>query len=234
MLRLLPFILIPLLILGGLGYLRYTQSKQNVISAQPQASEGLIEVPKTLPQASLEDRLKAVEETINKLVAEVNKLKSPKPSASADSQFSSLDAAVTELKVKVSALEKGGTATQTSSRAPLYIPFGSGGSSSDSSWASVANYQVSLDPQDYSGYTSMQLEVNFRLPNLIGTAYARLYNSTNGTAISNEISTTSGDFVWVTTATFTLPTGNKTYKLQLKSSDAKTIEVQSARLKVNF
>lgn len=235
MFRILPFILIPLLILGGLGYWRTVASNnlttpQQIITPTPAAP---IEVPKTLPQASLEDRVKAVEDLVNKLVTEVNKLKSPNPSPNSSTASSSnLDSAVTELKARVAALEKVGTTT--TAKAPLYIPFGSGGSSSSNSWSSIANYQITLDPQDYSGYSSMQLEVNMKLPDLVGTAYARLYNSTNGSAISNEVSTTSGSFVWLTSATFTLPSGNKTYQLQLKSSDSKTIEVQSARIKVTF
>lgn len=237
MLKLLPFILIPILILGGLGYWRFVAS--NNLATPSQSSnpspmpDGPMEVPKTLPQASLENRVKALEDLVNKLVTEVNKLKSPSPSANPDTKLNLLDTSVTDLKLRVAALEKGGTTT-SATKAPLYIPFGSGGSSSDSNWASISNYQISLDPKDYAGYSSMQLEVNMKLPDLVGTAYARLYNSTDATATSNELSTTSGNFVWLTSGTFTLPTGNKTYKLQLKSSDSKTIEVQSARIKVTF
>lgn len=239
MIRLLPFIIIPVLILGGLGYFRFVASNnlttpQGINSPTP-LPDVPIEVPKTLPQASLEDRVKALEDLANKLVAEVNKLKSSSPQASSASnpKLDSLDASVTELKVRVAALEKGGSTT-TGAKTPLYIPFGSGGSSSASDWNSIANYQISLDPADYPGYSSMQMEVNIKLPDLVGTAYARLYNSTNSTAISNELSTTSGNFVWLNTNTFTLPSGSKTYQLQLKSSSGKTIEVQSARLKVNY
>lgn len=236
MIRILPFILIPILILGGLGYLRYSQSKQNLTTAQPvPSSEAPIEVPKTLPQASLEDKVKALDDTVNKLVTEVNRLKSsiPQPS-SADSQINLLDASVTELKARVSALEKATPQAATSSHSTVYIPLGSSGQVSDTNWSTLNTFQINLDPAQYSGYSNMQLEVNMRLNQPGGTLTARLYDQTSASAVSSEATTTSTSSTVQTTSTFRLSSGSKTYVLQAKTSDGSQAFLDYARIKVNF
>ncbi|MBI2597118.1 hypothetical protein HYW41_03100 [Candidatus Daviesbacteria bacterium] len=239
MIKLLPFILIPVLIIGVLGYWRFSASSKNLTTPQTE-SDVPIEVPKTLPQASLEDRVKALEEVVNKLVAQVNNLKAqPSPASSANSSSSNpndLDSQVTQLKVRVSALEKATPAPVSgSSKYPLYIPLGSSaGPWSNQDWVSASEYETVIDPGNYANYTSMQLEVNFRLIETAGTGSVRLYNASDNSAISSQVDTTSSSFSLKTSSTFTLPSGSKTYKLQTKSSQGKDLYIQSARIKVNF
>lgn len=237
MIRLLPFILIPLLILGGLGYWRYTSSKQSLTTPRQTAEQDQepVEVPKALPGATVEERVKSLEDTIGKLVPQVNSLKAQPPPnglpASLDSRLTSLESAMTELKARVSALEK---ATPTSSgKATIYIPLGAGGSWFNVEWQSLSEYEVSLNPDNYPGYTGMSLEVNFRLVDPTGTGSVRLYNVTDGSAVSGQLDTTSANFALQTTASFKLPTGTKTYRLQTKSTQ-RDLSIQSARIRVNF
>lgn len=241
MIRLLPFILIPLLILGGLGYWRYTSGKQSLVT--PNTTEQdvePVEVPKTLPGASVEERVKSLEDTLNKVVPQVNSLKSQSAQtgvpASLDSRLGSLESAVTELKARVSALEKAtpATAVSTSQKVPLYIPLGSGAQIADTNWTNLNSFQITLDPASYAGYSSMQLEVNMRLNQPGGQVFARLYNSSSGSAISSEISSTQTTSSVVTSSTFTLPTGSKNYVLQAKSKDGNLIFIDYARIKVSF
>lgn len=239
MLRLLPFILVPILIVAALGYWRATANKSlSTPQVGVQQSTESIEVPRTLPDASLEDRVKALEDTNAKLVTQVNSLKSSSqtPSTSSlDSRLNTLEGAITDLKVRVSALEKATPAPASAgSKATIYIPLGSGGSVSSTDWASLNSFQISLDPVQYPGYSSMQLEVNMRLNQPGGTLYARLYNSTSGSVISSEISSTSTNSSVFTSATFTLPTGSKTYVLQAKTSDGTPAFLDTARIRVNF
>lgn len=238
MLKFLLFILIPIIVLGGLGYWRFVAGKQSLESPKAgQTQDGAIEVPKTSPQTSIEDRVKLLEDLISKVVVQLNSLKSSGKTATASSSdttsLSSLEAQITELKARVSALEKTGTTT-SSGKSTIYIPLGSNGQMGDQNWFNLSTFQISLDPAQYPGYTSMQLEVTMRLNQPGGTLSARLYNLTSGSATSPEVNTTSTTSKLVTSSTFTLPAGSKNYILQAKTSDASQAFLDNARIKVNF
>ena len=220
MLRLLPFILVPLLVLGGLGYWRYTASKSSL--TVPVQNEAPIEVPKTLPQATVKPSATPAPstQTIQKLD---------------DSRINSLDAQITELKARVSVLEKATPAlVVSSSQSTVYIPLGSGGSWGSTDWYTTNEYQISLDPANYPKYTGMVLEVTLRMVESVGTASVRLYNTSDNYAISSQLDTTSTSFVLVSSSSFKLATGSKTYKLQVKTSEGRDMFIQSARIRVNF
>lgn len=241
MIKLLPFIVIPILIVLGLGYWRYTATKNPVTPQVNQQDLGLVEVPKTLPNATLEDRVKAMEDTNSKLVTQINGLKTSNsggPSVSSlDSRLTVAESAVTELKARVSALEKTSPspAAASGSKYPLYIPLGAGGGPwGDLDWNALNEYQVSINSDNYSGYSSMQLETNFRLAEAVGTGSVRLYNVTDGSSVSSEVSTTGTAFGLQSSGTFKLPSGQKTYTIQVKSTGGKSLFVQSARIKVSF
>lgn len=237
MLRLLPFILVALLILGALGYWRFFAAKQSLETAQTEVVESPLEVPKTLPGASLEDRIKNLEDTITSVVNKVNATPKPTTDSSLDSRLNSAESQVTELKVRVSSLENATPAPQvTSSKSStVYIPLGSGGGPwANTDWYSMPEYEVSLDPANYPGYTGMVLEVTFRLVEAAGTGSVRLYNVTDSSATSGELTTTSSTFSLKTTSSFKLVSGTKTYRLQVKSTANKDLFIQSARIKVNF
>lgn len=237
MIKLLPFILIPILLVAGLGYWRYVSIKQNIAPVQKVDTQP-IEVPKQLPNASVDDRVQNLENTISKLVTQVNALKAqPAAATTSNTQLNDIQASITDLKARVAALEKATPApatTTSSSKSTIYIPLGSGGNVASTDWSSLNTFQVNLDPSQYPGYTSMQLEVNMRLNQPGGTLYARLYNSTSASAISSEISSTSTNSSIYTSSTFTLPAGSKTYLLQAKISDGSQAFLDNARIKVNF
>ncbi|MBI2599661.1 hypothetical protein HYW43_01945 [Candidatus Daviesbacteria bacterium] len=239
MIRILLIVFVIVAILGGLGYWRFVVSKPALISSETTQSEtGPIEVPKTLPQASLEDRVKALEDIATKLIVQVNALKSPQPQAASfsNSQLNTLTADVTALKARVSTLEKATPAPAVSSgQSVVYIPLGSGGGPwGDKGWYSLVEYQVLLDPANYPGYSSMQLEANFRLAEVAGTGSVRLYNVTDQSAVSSQIDTTSTSFGLKTSSTFKLPSGQKTYTVQTQSTLGSNLYIQNARIKVNF
>lgn len=231
MIKLLPFILIPILLLAGLGYWRF-QAASNLTTPQTQTSqtEDLTEVPKTLPKEPNEDRIKDLEKLTTKLADELSKLKLP-ASQSSSATDSKLDASITELKVKVAALEK--TTPATNKQATTYIPLGgAGGPWGDRGWYATT-YEISLNSDNYPNYTGMTLEVIFRLAQKSGTASVRLYNVTDNVGYS-EVSTASDSFSLQTSSSFKIATGAKTYKLQVKSSEGIDLYIQSARIKVNF
>lgn len=233
MVKYLPFI-IPIvcaffILIFGYFYIRTTDKP--ALSSPSSISTGPVEVPKTLPIPS--------------------PLPSPSPSPAAqpsdqtqtpsplvESRLKALEAANLELKSRVAVLEKATAPTSqaaSSSKAPLYIPIGaSGGPWLYADWTSLNEYQVSVNPNDYSGYSSMQLEVNFRIIGAPGTGYVRLYNVTDKSVVASEISTTNTSFGVLASAAFKLTAGQKLYTIQAKSTSSQDLYIQSARIKVSF
>ncbi len=152
-----------------------------------------------------------------------------------EARIKTLETAVSNLQSQVNQTQTTQTTTTTTTKkAPVYIPLGSGGQWNDQNWLALSSYEVSVDPAEYEGYTNMQLEVNMRLVQAAGKAYARLYNVTDGNEIVSEVSTELDKAVLLTSTTFKLPTGRKTYRLQVKSTYGFNIELQTARIKVSF
>lgn len=250
MLRLLLLGSVVIIFLGGLFYFRFIASfdslkNPNKVEASPIdtqspaiASEQPHEVPKTLPTTG-EDKVKDLQSQVENLTKQINDLKK---SNNWEARLTALESGLAEVKVKIVTLEKGTTETSTStsstptSKSPLYIPFGSGGGPwTNEDWHLTPEYQVSINPADYPGYTGMQLELIFRYNQPSGTAYARLINATDNKVISSELSTTSTAYTLQNSASFQLPSGTKTYQLQVKNSASNnSIFIQTARIKVSF
>lgn len=245
MIRILPFILIPLLLVLGLGYWRYIASQPSLTTpqaAQTEQAQALVEVPKTLPGATTDDRVKALEDALAKVVTQVNNLVTQSSkntsTASLDKRLGTVESSVTELKARVSALEKASptpAAAGSSSKYPLYIPMGAdGGPWNDQSWHTLPEYQVLINPDNYPGYTGMQLEVNFRLSEPNSTGSVRFYNVTDGVYVSSQIDTTSTSYTVMTSNSFKLNSGQKTYSIQVQNTSGKDVFIQNARVKVIF
>lgn len=238
MIRILPVVFLIILISAGLIYWRFfalkSSGSSNLIGPKVSETQGPVEVPKTLPNATLEARVKVLEEALIEMVKRVNGL-SGKDSgdSSINSRLNSIEASITDLKVQISSLGQTPTSA-TSSKPTMYIPLGAGGSWGDKDWYSTAEYEISLDPGNYPGYKGMVLEVTFRLVEAAGTGSVRLFNTSDNTSVSSQVDTTSTSFSLKTSPAFTLPSGSKTYKLQVKSSQGATLFIQSARIKVNF
>ena len=223
MIKLLPFILIPVLIIGALGYWRYTSIKQSITPAslsQDAPDIQPLEVPKTLP---------AVTVTSTPIPTPTS---TPAPSSS--TQLNNMEASITDLKMRVSALEKSSQPVSTSSKATAYIPLGAGGTWSYSSFTTLSDYQISLDPANFSGYTSMVLEVIFRVVDSDTTTSVRFYNTSDSSVVSSEVSTASSSFNLASSSSFKLASSSKTYVLQAKNSAGRTFFIQLARLRVNY
>lgn len=240
MIKILPFIVVAVLVLGGLGYWRFQASRTNLITSQTDQNYGAIEIPSSAPDISTDERVRILEQVITKLVAQVNSLKQPSKTesstSSADSKITALETAVADLKAKVAALEKASPApVTTTSKSVVYIPLGSGGGPwTNIDWYTTPEYEITLDPANYPGYTGMVLEVNFRLTEAAGTGSVRLYNSSDSSVTSSQVDTTSTTFNLQSSSSFKLASGSKTYKLQLKSTSEKQLFIQSARIKVSF
>lgn len=211
MIRILSILLIILFIGGGVYFKFFAPTLVNPI--QEESSEKFAE--------SLPEKEPVSESRIQKLESEIADLKN---------QLSNISNKPSTTQV-VTQTTPNPVAAKTP---PSYIPLGSGGSGNNQDWYTLENYQVVIDPSQYAGYSGMQLEVAFRMDQMAGTAYARLYNLTTNTPISSTVSTTSDQLNWFTSNSFTLPSGSNTYVLQIESPDNTNILLQSARIKVNF
>ena len=179
------------------------------------------EVPKepSLTRAELADIIEASLSAVNKRIDDLAKNKQTLP---VSSQITPTTAPT--------------TSTSTSSGPKVsYIPIGYTGSGTYSSdFGAISGYETTIDPANYPGYKKMVLEANFRIFQN-GTAAVRLFNKTDGVAIINsDLSTTSQSYTTVTSSGFTLAGGSKTYTIQVKSTTGYAVELQWARLRVDF
>lgn len=223
-----------IVLVGGMIYYRYRMVSPNFTAP----------LPLSLPSSNTaEKRLTSLEDAVALLISRVNNKAasssaSEVASGSVESRIQSLENTVANLQVQINQLKGGGTTSTTASgaKSPIYIPLGWNGSGSTQSWSSVSSQTISIDPADYSGYTSMQFEVNLGVYQGNGTAYARLFNKDDGLAIiPSEVSSTSESYTWVSSSTFQLPaTTKKTYVLQVKTTTGYASQVQNARIRVNF
>lgn len=162
--------------------------------------------------------------------------------SSPDQKIKALETAIADLQSRIKQLESQTTkvitppqSSTSTSKSPLYIPLGSGGSLSDQNWTSLAGYVVTLDPATYQGYISMNLEATMRLNQPGGSVKARLFNVTDNSAVgSSEVSISTTDFFLSSSTGFTIASGNKTYQMQVQSTSGTLFFIQSARVKVNF
>ncbi len=241
MIKLLSIGLVIVAILGAGIYFRFVKQSQSPIPAA--IVSGLTSSPATEQEriSSLENKVEVLEKQVgNSTTPASSPLAKPSASSSLDQRLSSVELTAQSLQGQINQLKISGNTTTSApatspSKAPAYIPLGWIGAISALDWVTVTTQEFTIDPADYPGYQSMQFEVNLRIYQGNGKAYARLLNNTDGTAMQNsEVSTTSQDYNWVSSATFVLPSGKKAYRMQLKSSTSYEAGVQNARIKVNF
>lgn len=243
MIKLLPLALVMMLILGALLYFRFTPGKIALPASSTSTSVSPTAVPSSgislKPTSSdINERLRAVEEAVPLLAKKVNSnsqgSNTYQPTSQAtEAKIKNLESLVTSLQQQIDQLKNTSTTTPTSSKSVVYIPLGGSVSSTSQDWATIEGFQISLDPADYPGFKNMQLEVNIKLAQSIGTGYVRLM--TGGSAVaSSDASTTAATYTLASSGNFTLASGRKTYQLQIKTDKGYELYLQSARIKVNF
>lgn len=223
----------------GFLYFRFSATT-NLLKIQPKDSAS---------GEATQIRLDQLEQAVAALIKKVDiqqSTTSAKPVTSStstqglDARLNNIESTLAVLQVSVNQLKQSGvqsTGADSSSvsRSPLYIPLGWSGSSSATNWTSITTQTFEFNPSDYSGFKSLTFEVNLQVYQGNGKAYARLYNSTDGVAVyGTDVSSTSQDYLWVSSSNFSVPTSKKTYVLQLKTNTGYASMVQNARIKVNF
>ncbi len=130
-------------------------------------------------------------------------------------------------KLNKQTIQKAVTLTPTETKKPsvsslsvkeYYIPFGSGsGNSAD--WQDVAGLQAYVDSVGYPNIKSVVFEASLHIPTGNETVTVRLYNATDGHPVWNSEVNFNGNAssVLLTSSSVSLDSGNKLYKVQMKT-----------------
>lgn len=112
-----------------------------------------------------------------------------------------------------------------------YVPFGSGTTQNDQ-WEDLPGVESYIDTAKYPGIHTVYFEVSMSIPTKNGVVSARLYNVTDKHPVwFSEVSTDS-DVGKLVTTKIQLDTGNKLYRVQMKTSLRYHSILDFARVKI--
>lgn len=115
------------------------------------------------------------------------------------------------------------------SRGEFFVPLGSGSVSSGGDWADVATAQATFNPSNFGTIKAAYFEVFLKIG--AGEVSARLFDTTTPAILfSSEVKTTSATGAFVS-APIVLSAGDKTYRVQMKSTIS-TGELMQARIRI--
>lgn len=115
-----------------------------------------------------------------------------------------------------------------------YVPLGAGSSSSDE-WENITGAQAYVDPASFSSIKKVVFEASMQIPTGNQTAYVRLYNVTDSHPVwFSEMSLDGGASKLLTSDSITLDTGNKLYRVQLKTQLKYLVNLSQSRLKITL
>lgn len=129
------------------------------------------------------------------------------------------------------------TKTVTATPAPasgakeFFIPMGTG-STTKSDWEDVAGSDVYVDTANFVGIKTVYFEVSMHIPTKNGTVYARLYNVTDKHPVWYSDVSTDQDTSTFVSSKIALDTGNKQYRVQLKTTLQYSSILDNARIKI--
>lgn len=113
-----------------------------------------------------------------------------------------------------------------------YIPLGTG-STDKSSFADLTATETSIDPANYGTIKEAYFIASLKNPTRNGSVEAQLYNVTDKHPVWNSLVTMNGaESQTITSGKITLDTGNKLYRIQLKSTLNYTVSLDNAKLRI--
>ena len=138
--------------------------------------------------------------------------------ATTSSKATNQDITATKIPTPTSVPRASSQTSFVSSVKEFFIPFGSG-SNSSSDWEDVAGLKASIDSANYSSIKSVVFEASVRIPTGNQTAYVRLFNETDKHPVwFSDVSLEGGTAQLLLSKPITLDSGNKVYKVQMKTS----------------
>ncbi len=244
-----PIIVAILIMVGLIVYVRVVVFNANSHQDTGNVLQDVTSGQTLSSNAPLTDRVSKIELVLVEIAQQIQNLKNQVSTlqgqnqqaipANLDSRLQLLETTVADLNSHVSVLEgtpvPQSTSTVSTTHSVVYMPLWGSGSVTSSTWSTDYNsYDITIDPGDYPGYTSMQLQVELESYQGSGTSYAELQNTTDGTSVlSSLVSTSSYYYTLATSSTFTLPSKG-TYRLALKNNTGYQTLFQNARLKINY
>ena len=107
------------------------------------------------------------------------------------------------------------------------------GSSQENDWTNLTGTEFYFDTRDYPGLVEVYFEANIKLFNGNGTAYARLFDVTNGIGVTgSENDTSSQSDVWTKSQKVYFWSGRNLIRVQAKSLTADTAVYNQGRLRI--
>jgi hypothetical protein len=135
------------------------------------------------------------------------------------------------------------TATPQATKIPLatsnpktksvsYFPVPGSGSTLNNDWTDISGSDFYFDPAEHPGLVDVRFEVNLRLVNGNGTAFARLWDVTHSIAIGGDVSASGQISTLTTSGAINFWSGRNQYRVQIKSLTADTAVFESGRLRM--
>lgn len=123
----------------------------------------------------------------------------------------------------------------TSGSQTSYIPMGSTATTTSTDWVDVADSKVYIDLiNDYAENAYVTWEASLKVAHDNGKAFARLFDETNGIAVSGSEITVENNSSFVQKSSGYLPLwrGRNLYKVQIKSLNSFEVTYSSGKIKI--
>ena len=195
--------------LGNLAYLDFLAYKntQNIIIEKPVTSHPSNEVQNNINAANQMCPVACIDQ-IYEATASASVKKTPSPTVAKT------------------------TTSITSQTKEFFVPFGSG-SNATSDWEDVPGLKAYIDSTKYSSIKSVVFEASVRIPTGNEVAFVRLFNETDKHPVwFSEVSLEGGEAKLLVSSPITLDTGNKLYKVQMKTSLKFTAILDQTRIHI--
>lgn len=114
----------------------------------------------------------------------------------------------------------------------FYVPLGSGSNATDD-WADVPGAQAYIDTTQYGSIKNVVFEASVSIPTGNQKAYVRLFNATDKHPVwFSDVSMEGGTGQLLISNSIALDSGNKLYKVQMKTSLKYTANLTQARVRI--
>lgn len=127
------------------------------------------------------------------------------------------------------------TAQQIARQEPreYYIPLAGGGSTTKRDWVDISAAETYVDTSKYPNTITVTWDASLKILSGNGHAYARLITVTDNQILpETEISGSSESGIRVESKPFKLISGNKLYRVQLKTNTGYEATITSGRIKI--
>lgn len=148
-----------------------------------------------------------------------------------------INEATASVKITPSAIKTATNTETTNANVPqtkeFYFPLGSG-SSTANDWTDVPGLQIYVDTSKYAKIKSAYFEASVNVPNTVEDVYVRLVNATDQRPVwfSDLFFPSGTTTTYLVSPAITLDSGNKLYKLQMKTQLKAPAFLNQARIHI--